>query len=187
METPIKLEDKIEVIPEMIEAGCDVIWLELTGADLSPSFSASRLAKLVFQAMAEAVSSQAGTVNNVYVQGFGVICKRSGFQAIPLKLIKELSAFKFFFEFERPVMPKEPPRNKLNRVANSHGEGRMHNVIALVAELVDFSDQPFDLGEHFVMVRKDLRRRAKAAMFPWSPRDGLRATPLKTPVCFTSH
>ena len=50
---------EMEITPEMLEAGIDVIWLELTGADLPSRFCAYRLAKMVFQAMAAAAEAEA--------------------------------------------------------------------------------------------------------------------------------
>ena len=46
--------DKIEVTPEMVEAGVDVIWRELGGADLGGQFSADDLVKRVYRAMCNA-------------------------------------------------------------------------------------------------------------------------------------
>jgi hypothetical protein len=42
---------EIEVTSAMIEAGEDIIWSEIGGAELGPAFSASALAERVYQAM----------------------------------------------------------------------------------------------------------------------------------------
>lgn len=46
--------DEVEVTPEMLEAGVDVVWLKTNGCTVPMSFSAEDLAASVFRAMAQA-------------------------------------------------------------------------------------------------------------------------------------
>ena len=47
-------DEEIEITPEMVAAGVDVVWLKTNGCTVTMSFSAEDLATSVFRAMVQA-------------------------------------------------------------------------------------------------------------------------------------